>query len=540
MPRTPRTLGILARCLRRYGRSRHTAIFALGSIVVAGSAGCSSSAEATAEAEDNLTSGCTQGRRELSGTVGPQTWSTCSVVLTGPVRVEGDLSIRSGVVVEIAPGSGGIQDELIVTGRVTARGTQTRPIRLHARGERWSGVKVESSGSELAHVVFDRASDALRLRAGANRLAHVSVLRAQASGISIGRATSDDDARLDEQIVDYRFEGDAEISRWTSGLAALAFDGPGVASVTRAFLDDCPSSNCARVQPRTDQEAAASFGIVATHGARLLVEDSVLFGKDKDTVFDVHVRLGPRADAQYVGADIYGSGVWIANDSIATVKRSVIAGYGIGIRAQGGELFVEDATLARNDTGIQFETADGGATDQCRRPRPWVPPIRRDPHIARTDVRFNDRRAVYHRSSAILGIEESNIVDNGGGVLVDTNELAPGSALVRNNIHSNESFVPLTGGSGRITDWRAQVWARHSSANLELSSNYWGKSIGTESFSQPYVEGAWYVGGTSGDCREPGLFTVSSVESAAVAAGPRETSLGPAVRAARARVLTPR
>lgn len=155
------------------------------------------------------------------------------------------------------------------------------------------------------------------------------------------------------------------------------------------------------------------------------------------------------------------SGVLAAADVDATFTRALVKGFTVGLNlANAHQLVVEDSIIRENQTGVVINGTGGQpACWQAAPPTTW-----RDPRFVHTDIVANFGAAVNINGADILvQIESSNIIKNGGGIVIQGGGLHPESYLRRNNIYGN-------GGGGG-----AQVTSYHVAGNgvLDLSENYW-------------------------------------------------------------------
>ncbi len=358
---------------------------------------------------------CREGTDYIVGgtTVGTETWDRCEVVLLEETRVgEGEiLTIRPGVEVKgnfIDDGTEYGSVSLVVDGTLQAVGTADNPIRFASLRERWKGLVLNGDSNTLEHVYVEQAFRGAELNGSNNTVTHLNV---------------------------------------NQGETGLYF-GPG--------SEGTVVSDVVLNEVRTGihfEEAAAT------------IEDSVITGRFDGT----------------------GAGVRGDQGGPSNFLRTLVAGFGDAMLLDGMELAVYDGMIIENTRGVTVTGENAGyptmewscpswpaGTSNPRvgswppRPATWG----RDPIFVRCDFRNNESFAVRILAPELLIIEDSNIIGNGAGVLVEAHALHDESRIIRSNVFGNGEEA-------------TQVSAGHVTGTLEISGNYWSH------ISDPELSSSW-------------------------------------------------
>jgi hypothetical protein len=164
------------------------------------------------------------------------------------------------------------------------------------------------------------------------------------------------------------------------------------------------------------------------------------------------------------------------------VERCVFTSFPRGMHLISTEVEVRDTTIAENARGVEVNGAQSGihppytcpAVPQGPAPT-YHPPMPTtwgyDPIFIRCDIIKNAEFGVKITAPELLVLEDSNVRDNGAGILIESDSLHNDSRIVRSNIFGN--------GSG------AQVDSYHVNGVLNISGNYWAQ------LSDPELSASW-------------------------------------------------
>lgn len=357
---------------------------------------------------------CEEGTEYIIGgqTVGNTTWRRCNYVLLEETHVEEDaiLTIKPGVTVK-----GNFLGEapygdvrFMVDGTVQAVGTEEHPVVFTSLREGWGGV-VLGSDSTLENVYVENAQLGIDVEGDNNTLRNIHVNTSQ-TGVRFGSNTSGHSIQK------------AKISQVTNGI----------------HMDS----------------------------TLVKIEDTVILGHEDGT--GVGIR----------GIDTEGS----------FFSRAMVSGFGTGIELTSAELEMVDATITNNARGVYVTGEDAGVNPAFECPpmrfssfnptppsRSWPAPRTTwgfDPIFRRVDLVGNTEYAVRIDAPELLIIEDSNVRDNGAGIIISSDSLHPESKISGNNIFDN--------GDGLM-----QLQAFHNDGVLDISGNYWAQ------ISDPELSSSW-------------------------------------------------
>lgn len=356
---------------------------------------------------------CEEGTEYIMGgqSIGTATWNRCNYVLLEETHVEPEavLSIEPGVTVK---------------GNYLGEGEHGN-VRMVVDGV------VQAIGSEEHPVLFtslesDRGWGGLVLN-GRSTLRHAYVENARTGIEVVGDGNRLEDIDINSSQTGLLFKGETEGHRIARGRIAKVANG------------------------------------IVMEQTVVTIEDTVILGLQT------------------------GSGVGIqGRDTTASFfRRALVSGFGTGIDLNSAELEMEDATISNNDRGVHVTGEDAGvepahtcppipnftsARTQSWPPRPTV--FRRDPVFRRVDLVDNAEYAVRIDAPELLVIEDSNVRNNGAGIIIASSSLHDDSRITGNNIHDN--------GGGLM-----QLETFHNDGTLDISGNYWAQ------ISDPDLSASW-------------------------------------------------
>jgi hypothetical protein len=392
---------------------------------------------------------CKAGTRYIQGgtVIGTETWNDCEIVLLEEVHVAKDavLTINPGVTVKgnyIGTGPYGTVS-LVVDGTVQAVGTKDYPIVFTALQQGWAGLQVKGNSSTLDNVYVEKAQRGIVTTGSNNTYKNLNVNTGE---------------------IGMRFEAGAKDN-----------------SVQQVKISQVTS------------------GVFIGQGANASIDDSVILGRANGT----------------------GVGVETASSELSQFRRALVAGFGDAMKLDTSALEVYDGTITKNTRGVLISGPQGGvhppAATTCPNVNNVAPPLpppsppppvttwRRDPIFVRCDITKNKEYAIKLTAPELLVVEESNVRDNGAGIVVEADTLHQDSRIVRSNIFAN--------GTG------AQVEAFHQVGRLNISGNYWAK------ISDPDLSTSWLMGHTRAarctyeagcydqSCGVPGTWTCTTTQS---------------------------
>ncbi len=357
---------------------------------------------------------CVEGTEYILGgqSVGNTTWRRCNYVLLEETHVEEDaiLTIAPGVTVQ-----GNFLGEapygdvrFVVDGAVQAVGTEAHPVVFTSLRDGWGGV-VLGGNSTLENVYVENAEVGVEVVGDGNQLRDISVNSSQTGVI---------------------------------------------------FRDNTEGHSIQRARI-----AQVDNGIVM-EDTLIKIEDTVILGHGEGE----------------------GVGIRGVNTEASFFSRALVAGFGTGIHLTSAELEMVDATITKNVRGVYVTGEDAGVNPawECpemrfqsstpsRPSRSW-PPARTtwglDPIFRRVDLVGNTEYAVQIDAPELIIIEDSNVTDNGAGIIIASDSLHPESKISGNNIHSNGDDL-------------MQLQTFHNDGVLDISGNYWAQ------ISDPELSQSW-------------------------------------------------
>lgn len=359
---------------------------------------------------------CNKNTRYIQGgtVIGTETWNDCEIVLLEEVHVAKDavLTIKPGVTVKgnyIGTGPFGTVS-LVVDGTVQAVGTQDQPIVFTALNQGWAGLQIKGNSSTLDQVFVEKAQRGIVVTGSNNTFKNLNVNSGE---------------------VGMRFEAGAKDN---------AVQQVKISQVTN--------------------------GIFIGQGANVAIDDSVILGKANGT----------------------GLGIEARTSELSQFRRALVAGFGDGLYLDTSALEVYDGTITKNARGVTITGPQSGVhptypscpTTQISSAPPPPPPYtpvtvwpRRDPIFVRCDIVKNQQYAAKLLAPELFVVEESNVKDNGAGIIVEADTIHQDSRIVRSNIYNN--------GTG------SQVESWHQAGRLNISGNYWAK------ISDPELSTSWLM-----------------------------------------------
>jgi hypothetical protein len=363
------------------------------------------------------TQACDPTTRYIQGrdVIATETWSSCKVVLLE------NTVVQKGAVLTVSPGVTvqgnyiGTDDygsvALQVDGSLQAIGTAALPINFTALSKGWQGIVLNGDSSTLKNVFVDKANIGVAVHGSNNTFANLDI---------------------------------------------------SVTDTAMALFQESTANTIDRVRITQTRDGISLSGDAT-------ITDSIIMGN------------GCMADS---GCK-QGSGVWgHAGQKRSQFFRALISGFTHGMYLDSYELEINDATIINNRRGVFVTGPDAGIHEDAQCPQSQVPPpppppatwnrYGYDPVFIRTDIVKNSEYGLKAQAPQFLVIEDSNVRDNGAGIILETDSLAPGSHISRSNIFGN--------GSGPV-----QVDSKHANGVLDISGNYWAQ------ISDPQLSASWLV-----------------------------------------------
>jgi hypothetical protein len=370
---------------------------------------------------------CTNNVRYIQGGthIGTETWNDCTVVLLEEAHVD------AGAVLTISPG-------------VTVKGNFIGTGPYGSIGLVVDGT-VQAVGTKEHPIVFTALKDGwagVTVKGNSSTFQNVFVEKA-ATGLAVyGSGNSFNDVVID-----------------SGGLGMLFAENSKDNAVKRVRIDQIDS------------------GIRFEQGSAATIDDSTLVGRGNGN----------------------GVGIQATGAEVSQFRRALVAGFGDGLRLDGTALDVTDGTITNNARGVTLTGPNAGvhpkypACPSTDWPAPVPPPApptytyyRRDPSFVRCDITKNKEYGIKLLAPELLVVEDSNIKNNGAGVVIEADGLNADSRIVRSNVYGN--------GNGLV-----QVESSHRDGTLNISGNFWNQ------ISDPELSASWKVAhSASSTCRADG------------------------------------
>lgn len=200
-------------------------------------------------------------------------------------------------------------------------------------------------------------------------------------------------------------------------------------------------------------------------------------------------------DVVIVGLGDSGVGLSAVRTAESALHGSLVTGFGVGLQFDDAEYAFTDTTVAHNGKGVLVTGPQGGVhpaftcptmpqATAPSRPRPTVPTTwPRDPAFVRCDIVDNTDQGVHVTAPQLVVIEQTNIIGNGRGVVVEADSLHADSRINASNIVGNGDT------------WQIDAW--HINGVLDISGNFWDR------ISDPLLSSSWQVEhGTHHSCAQ--------------------------------------
>jgi hypothetical protein len=353
---------------------------------------------------------CTPGTRYIQGgtVIQTETWNDCDIVLLEEVHV------APGAVLTIKPG-------VTVKGNFIGTGAYGN-VALVVDGT------LQAVGTKEHPVVFTALTtgwQGIVLKGASSSLENVFIEKAQRGVVVAGSNTTIKSANINSGELGIRFDANAKDNK----LELVK-----ISQVTN--------------------------GISIGQGASVTMDDSVFLGKGG------------------------GTGIEAVSSDLSLFRRALVAGFADAMKLDTATVEVYDGTITKNQRGVTITGPQSGvhptgytcppviqASPPVIPPPPVVTTWRRDPVFIRCDLTKNKEFAVKLLAPELLVMEESNVKENGAGIVIEADALHQDSRIIKSNIYANGTAQ--------------QVDTLHTSGKLNISGNYWAK------ISDPELSASW-------------------------------------------------